>query len=130
MKYEIKHMLQNEGGAIVNSSSVAGVIGNPGSSGYSAAKHGVVGLTRSAAGEYGTQGIRINAISPGLTLTDMVAGVKQQDPDLFDKLASTIPLGRPAQPSEIAETAVWLASTKASFVHGHTLTVDGGYSIV
>lgn len=130
MKHEIGHMLSHGGGTVVNTSSVAGVIGNPGSAGYSAAKHGVVGLTRTAAGEYGADGIRVNAISPGLTRTAMVKGIERENPALIEKLAGSIPLARLAEPAEIAEAAVWLASSKASFVNGHTLIVDGGYSIL
>ncbi|MGW4031995.1 SDR family NAD(P)-dependent oxidoreductase [Streptomyces sp. NPDC004838] len=130
MKHEIDHMLSHGGGTVVNTSSVAGVIGNPGSAGYAAAKHGVVGLTRTAAGEYGANGIRVNAISPGLTRTAMVKGIEREDPALIEKLAGSIPLGRLAEPTEIAEAAVWLASPKASFVNGHVLVVDGGYSVL
>ncbi|NKX54216.1 SDR family NAD(P)-dependent oxidoreductase [Arthrobacter mobilis] len=130
LKYEVGHMKNHGGGAIVNVSSVAGIVGNPGSAAYTAAKHGVVGLTRAAAGEYGAAGIRINAVSPGLTRTPLIEGLKRDNPALAASLGRNIPLGRAAEPSEIAEAALWLASAKASFVHGHTLVVDGGFSVL
>jgi NAD(P)-dependent dehydrogenase (short-subunit alcohol dehydrogenase family) len=128
MRAEIRHFVTVGSGSIVNSSSVAGVVGNPLSAGYSAAKHGVVGLTRTAAGEYGKLGIRINAVAPGLTRTPMVERLIADDPDLLGGLLAGIPLGRVAESVEIAEAAVWLASSRASFVHGHVLVVDGGYT--
>jgi NAD(P)-dependent dehydrogenase (short-subunit alcohol dehydrogenase family) len=130
LKYEVGHMKTHGGGAIVNVSSVAGIVGNPGSAAYTAAKHGVIGLTRAAAGEYGAAGIRINAVSPGLTRTPLIEGLKRDNPALAASFGRNIPLGRAAEPSEIAEAAVWLASGKASFVHGHTLVVDGGFSVL
>jgi A-factor type gamma-butyrolactone 1'-reductase (1S-forming) len=130
LKYEIGHMKTHGGGAVVNVSSVAGIVGNPGSAAYTAAKHGVIGLTRAAAGEYGRSGIRINAISPGLTRTPLIEGLARENPALAGKFGQNIPLGRAAEPSEIAEAALWLASSKASFIHGHTLVVDGGFSIL
>jgi A-factor type gamma-butyrolactone 1'-reductase (1S-forming) len=130
MRYEIEYMRSHGGGAIVNTASVAGVVGNPGSAAYTAAKHGVIGLTRAAAGEYKTSRTRINAISPGLTRTALIDDLKRQRPEMAQTLGRNIPLGRPAEPSEVAEAAVWLASSKASFVHGHTLVVDGGFSIL
>jgi NAD(P)-dependent dehydrogenase (short-subunit alcohol dehydrogenase family) len=128
MRAEIRHFLTVGGGTIVNAASVAGVVGNPLSAGYTAAKHGVVGLTRTAAGEYGTSGIRINAIAPGLTRTPMVEALMAEDPGLFAGMIERIPLGRAAESREIAEAAVWLASSRASFVHGHVLVVDGGFT--
>jgi len=130
LKHEVGHMKIHGGGAIVNVSSVAGIVGNPGSAAYTAAKHGVIGLTRAAAGEYGAAGIRINAVSPGLTRTPLIEGLERGNPALAASFGKNIPLGRAAEPAEIAEAALWLASGKASFVHGHTLVVDGGFSIL
>jgi NAD(P)-dependent dehydrogenase (short-subunit alcohol dehydrogenase family) len=111
----------------VNTSSVAGLVGNPGLAPYSAVKHGVIGLTKSAAAEHGCHAIRVNAIAPGRTRTP---GILQHLHELggldLDALAKGIPLGRVAEPREIAEAAYWLASPRSSFVTGHVLTVDGG----
>lgn len=128
LRAELRHFVAVGGGSIVNSTSVAGVVGNPSSASYSAAKHGVVGLTRTAAGEYGSAGIRVNAIAPGLTRTPMVEALMRSDPDLVAGLAEGIPMKRVAESAEIAEGAVWLASPRASFVTGHVLTVDGGFT--
>ncbi|MEX1008316.1 MAG: SDR family oxidoreductase [Acidimicrobiia bacterium] len=128
MKYEIPAMLARGGGAIVNTSSVAGLTGYPGQSGYIAAKHGVIGLTRTVALEYGAQGIRVNAICPGTARTPMVAGALDRFPEIGEQLVSRHPIGRIAEPSEIAEAAVWLCTDAASFVLGTALSVDGGYT--
>jgi NAD(P)-dependent dehydrogenase (short-subunit alcohol dehydrogenase family) len=130
MKHELAVMVPRGRGAIVNTSSVAGLVGAPGSAAYSASKHGVVGLTRSAAAEHGKHGIRINAIAPGLTRTRMVEQLVESGAmEPAAHLAST-PLGRMAEPREIAEAVVWLCSPEASFVTGHVLAVDGGESAV
>jgi NAD(P)-dependent dehydrogenase (short-subunit alcohol dehydrogenase family) len=123
MKYEIPEMIRRGGGAIVNMSSGAGVIGIPQTPIYDASKHAVLGLTKSAALGYAKSGIRINAVAPGLVETDMIAG---QSPQFRESLISMHPIGRLAQPEEIANAVVWLFSDKASFVLGHTLLVDGG----
>ena len=123
MKYEIPEMIRTGGGAIVNTSSGAGVIGYPQQPIYIASKHAVLGLTKSAALEYAKSGIRINAIAPGVTETEMVERVDKQ---LIERLKSITPIGRIADPEEIANAVVWLLSDKASFVLGHTLLVDGG----
>ena len=123
MKYEIPEMIRTGGGAIVNTSSGAGVIGYPQQPIYIASKHAVLGLTKSAALEYAKSGIRINAIAPGVTETEMVERVDKQ---LIERLKSITPIGRIADPQEIANAVVWLLSDKASFVLGHTLLVDGG----
>ena len=128
MKYEIPAMLGRGGGAIVNTSSVAGLTGFPGQSGYIAAKHGVIGLTRTVALEYGPQGIRVNAICPGTARTPMVAGAIDAFPEIGEQLVSRHPIGRIAEASEIAEAAVWLCTDAASFVLGTALSVDGGYT--
>ena len=123
MKYEIPEMLRRGAGVIVNMSSGAGVIGIPQTPIYDAGKHAVLGLTKSAALGYAKSGIRINAVAPGLVETDMIAG---QSPQFRESLISMHPIGRLADPAEIANAVVWLLSDKASFVLGHTLLVDGG----
>jgi NAD(P)-dependent dehydrogenase (short-subunit alcohol dehydrogenase family) len=130
MKHELKAMLMTGRGSIVNTSSVAGLVGNPGSAAYSAAKHGVVGLTRSTAAEHGRHGIRVNAIAPGLTRTSMVQRLIDEEGMDAAALAAASPLGRMAEPREIAQAALWLASPLSSFVTGHVLAVDGGETAV
>ena len=127
MKYEIPRILASGGGAIVNCASGAGLIGFPGQSGYVAAKHGVIGLTKAAALEYGAKGVRINAICPGTARTPMVEQVIRERPELDAELLRLHPIGRIAEPAEIAEAALWLCSEGASFVNGAALSVDGGY---
>jgi NAD(P)-dependent dehydrogenase (short-subunit alcohol dehydrogenase family) len=126
MKHELAFMMARGQGAIVNTASVAGLIGNPGAAAYSAAKHGVIGLTKSAAAEHGRHGIRVNAIAPGLTRTGMLQHLVDNEHLDVEGAAARTPLGRVADPREIAEAAVWLASPLAGFVTGHVLTVDGG----
>ena len=123
MKYEIPEMIKNGAGAIVNMSSVAGLIGIPQIPIYVASKHAVLGLTKSAAIGYAKSGIRINAVAPGVVKTDMISSIDKQ---FMETLKSMHPIGRIADPEEIAEAVVWLLSDKASFVVGHTLSVDGG----
>jgi NAD(P)-dependent dehydrogenase (short-subunit alcohol dehydrogenase family) len=125
MKYEIPEMIRTGGGAIVNMSSVAGVMGFPQMPIYIASKHAVLGLTKSAALEYAKSGIRINAVAPGGVETDMAKRVGA-DHQFVETLTSMHPIGRIADPEEIANAVVWLLSDKASFVLGHTLLVDGG----
>lgn len=128
MKYELRQMREQGGGAIVNNSSIGGLIGIPGRAIYHASKHGVIGLTRSAALEYAARGIRINAICPGAIDTPMVAdmivreGISQAD------LIKDQPTGRLGKPEEIASAVLWLCSPGAGFVIGHALSVDGGYT--
>jgi NAD(P)-dependent dehydrogenase (short-subunit alcohol dehydrogenase family) len=127
MRAEIRAMLAaGTAGAIVNTSSVGGLRGGPGLAGYSTTKHGVIGLTRSAAHDYGPHGLRINAIAPGTTDTPMIAAWKRRDPGIEEHLNAATPLGRGAQPSEVAEAAAWLLSDRASYVNGAVLAVDGG----
>ena len=127
MKHEIPAMLAHGGGAIVNCASGAGLIGFPGQCGYVASKHGVLGLTKSAALEYGAAGIRINAICPGTARTAMVEDWIGGKPDLEKQVVDLHPIGRIAEPREIAEAALWLCSSSASFVSGAAISVDGGY---
>jgi NAD(P)-dependent dehydrogenase (short-subunit alcohol dehydrogenase family) len=128
MKYEIPEMIKNGvgGGAIVNNSSVAGIMGFPQMAIYIASKHAVLGLTKSAAQEYAKSGIRINAIAPGGVKTEMANRVSEDNPQFLETLTSMHPIGRLANPEEIANAVVWLLSDNASFVLGHTLLVDGG----
>ncbi len=126
MKYEIPHMLQQGVGAIVNTASGAGLIGVKRMAAYVASKHGVVGLTKTAALEYAKSGIRINAVCPGVIKTAMVDRVSGNRPDVLDKMIAAEPIGRTGQPEEIAEAVVWLCSDAASFVTGHAMAVDGG----
>jgi NAD(P)-dependent dehydrogenase (short-subunit alcohol dehydrogenase family) len=126
MKYEIPQMIRNGAGAIVNTSSGAGVIGIPQIPIYVASKHAVLGLTKSAAIEYAKSGVRINAIAPGVVETEMFERVAEDNKQLAESLKSMTPIGRIGDPQEIANAVVWLLSDKASFVLGHTLLVDGG----
>lgn len=126
MKYELRQMLTQGGGAIVNTASVAGLVGLPYASAYVASKHGVVGLTKTAALEYAQQGIRVNCVCPGYIETPMTAA-GMSDPDRMARMIASEPIGRMGKPEEIAETVAWLCSDAASFVTGHTMTVDGGY---
>jgi NAD(P)-dependent dehydrogenase (short-subunit alcohol dehydrogenase family) len=129
MKHEIPQMLKNgrEGGAIVNTSSVYGIIGNPQLPIYVASKHAILGLTKSAALEYAKTGIRINAVAPGAIETEMMERSIGNDKQLRQALVSLHPIGRAGKPEEIANVVVWLLSDKASFVTGHTLLADGGW---
>lgn len=128
LRHEIPAILESGGGAIVNCASGAGLIGFPGQAAYVASKHGVIGLTKTAAMEYGSQGILINAICPGTARTAMVTSVVEESPELEEELHRLHPIGRIAEPEEIAEAALWLCSGRASFVMGSALVVDGGYT--
>jgi NAD(P)-dependent dehydrogenase (short-subunit alcohol dehydrogenase family) len=127
MKYEIPHMLRQGSGAIVNTSSIAGLVAMPGRSAYVASKHGVIGLTKTAALEYAKQGIRVNAVSPGYIRTPMVEPVIASNPDLEKQIVANQPIGRLGTPEEVAEAVLWLSSDAASFVTGHTMAIDGAY---
>ena len=126
LKYEIPEMLKSGGGAIVNTSSVAGLVGFQLSAPYVASKHGVVGLTKAAALDYATQNIRVNALCPGVTNTPMVDDLIGSAPEMEALIVGVHPMGRIASPEEMAQTAVWLCSDEASFVTGVALAVDGG----
>ncbi|MBM3949560.1 MAG: SDR family oxidoreductase [SAR202 cluster bacterium] len=123
MKYELDQMLVQGGGAIVNMASVVGLVGFPEDTAYAASKHGVVGLTRVAALEYASQGVRINCVCPGPVRTPIYDG----QPDVEAQRAGTIPIGRFGDPKEVAEAIVWLCSSAASYVHGSALVLDGGF---
>jgi NAD(P)-dependent dehydrogenase (short-subunit alcohol dehydrogenase family) len=126
MKYEIPSMLQAGSGAIVNMASVLGQAAFAQSPAYVAAKHGVVGLTKTAAVEYSNQGIRVNAVGPGFISTPLISNL-EEDQQIRDYLISLHPMGRLGEPEEVAELVVWLSSDKASFVNGVYYAVDGGY---
>ena len=126
MQHEIRAMLKTGGGSIINLASILGAVGSATSPAYTAAKHGVVGLTQSAALAYSAQGIRINAVAPGFIHTPMVASL-EADAKVNAALVAQHPIGRLGQPEEVAELVVWLASGRASFVTGAYLPVDGGY---
>lgn len=129
MKAEIPVMLAQGAGAIVNCASVAGLVGFQASAGYVASKHGVVGLTKSAALDYATQGIRINAVCPGVIRTAMVDRVIAANPDMEAMLTAQEPIGRLGTPEEIADAVLWLTSDRASFVTGQAIAVDGGFVV-
>ncbi len=128
MKYELRQMREQGSGAIVNNSSIGGLIGLPGRATYHATKHGVIGLTKSAALEYAARGIRINAICPGTINTPMVAEMLAKEPEAMKEIMQDQPIGRLGESEEIAAAVLWLCSPGASFVIGHALVVDGGYT--
>ena len=127
MKHELRQMREQSSGVIVNCSSQSGFVGIPGLAAYTASKHGVIGLTKAAALEYASKGIRINAICPGPTETPMVAGLMEREPGRLDEVLSSIPLGRMGRPEEIASAVLWLCSPGAGFMVGQTVMPDGGY---
>jgi NAD(P)-dependent dehydrogenase (short-subunit alcohol dehydrogenase family) len=129
LKHQIPALIARGGGSIVNISSTAGVRGYPGLSPYSAAKHGVNGLTKSAAIEYGPMGIRINSICPGAISTPMLLEYLSSMPEMRAVLVDGNPLRRMAEPTEIAETVLWLCSDKSSYINGHELLADGGKTV-
>jgi NAD(P)-dependent dehydrogenase (short-subunit alcohol dehydrogenase family) len=129
MKYELMQMREQGSGAIVNNSSIGGLIGLPGRAIYHAAKHGVLGLTKSAAIEYAAKGIRINAVCPGTIETPMVEAMLKNEPEAMQEILKQQPIGRLGRPEEIAAAVLWLCSPASSFVIGHALVVDGGFTI-
>src|SRR5437763_2369001 len=128
MKYELLQMRKQNGGAIVNNSSIGGLIGIPGRAIYHATKHGVLGLTKSAALEYAARGIRINAICTGAIETPMVAARIAKEPEPMKDITKDQPIGPLGKPEEVASAVLWLCSPGAVFVIGHALAVDGGYT--
>ena len=129
LKAEIAHMLDTGGaGAIVNTASVAGVEGAKNLPAYVASKHGVMGLTRTAALEYATRGIRVNAVCPGPIRTRMLEAIMEENPRMEPAMIAAVPMRRLGAPEEIAEAVVWLCSDRASYVTGQGLVVDGGFT--
>ncbi len=127
MKYQLPHMLRQGKGAIVNCSSIAGLIGFPNIAAYTASKHGILGLTKTAALEYAKSGIRINAVCPGVIKTPMIDRFLEKNHMSEEAMAAGEPVGRMGRPEEIAAAAVWLCSEAASFITGHAMPVDGGW---
>jgi len=130
MKYELRQMERQGSGAIVNNASVGALTGNPGIGSYIASKHGVVGLTRTAALEYIKHGIRVNAVNPGLIDTQIARDVVSGDEQAYVEIAKHVPIARAGRPEEIASAVLWLCSPGASYVVGHALTVDGGMTVL
>src|SRR5438270_6636501 len=128
MKHELRQMREQGSGAIVNCSSLGGLVGLPGRAAYHASKHGVIGLTKSAALEYAPRGVRINAVCPGTIDTPMVADMLDTQPDAMKEIMRDQPIGRLGRSEEIAAAVLWLCSPGASFVLGVALPVDGGFT--
>src|SRR6059036_3681898 len=128
MKHELRHMRTQGSGAIVNCSSLGGLVGLPSRAAYHASKHGVIGLTKSAALEYAPRGIRINAVCPGTIDTPMVADMLEKQPDAMKEILRDQPIGRLGRSDEIAAAVLWLCIPGASFVLGVALPVDGGFT--
>lgn len=127
LKYEIQHMLQHGGGAIVNTASIAGLVASRGLAHYVASKHGVVGLTKAAALDYAQHNIRVNAIAPGVIVTPLAQQYVGGDPEVLrQQFAAVHPVNRVGEPEEVAQAAVWLCSDAASFMTGTTIPIDGG----
>jgi len=129
MKHELLEMRKQGSGAIVNNSSLGGLVGIAERGIYHASKHGVVGLTKSAGLEYAAKGIRINAVCPGIIETPMVMGMLETQPEAMAALMKEVPMGRLGRAEEIADAVLWLCSPASSFVIGHALPVDGGYTV-
>jgi NAD(P)-dependent dehydrogenase (short-subunit alcohol dehydrogenase family) len=129
MQNELRRMERQGSGAVVNNASVGALTGNPGIGSYIASKHGVVGLTRTAALEYVKHGIRVNAVNPGLIDTQIARDVVSGDENAYAEVAKRVPIGRAGSPEEIASTALWLCSPGASYVVGQAVTVDGGMTV-
>ena len=126
MKHEIPHMLKQGKGAIVNTSSAAGLVGAPSNPAYPASKHGVVGMTKSTALEFARKGIRVNCVCPGPTRTGMNEALTATHPEMVKAMDARVPMGRIGEPEEVAAAAIWLCSDEASYITGHALPVDGG----
>lgn len=129
MKHELRHMREQQSGTIVNCSSIGGLIGLPGRASYHASKHGVIGLTRSAAVEYAPRGIRINAVCPGTIDTPMVSDMLKTQADAMKEILREQSIGRLGRADEIADAVLWLCGPGASFVIGQAIAVDGGFTV-
>ena len=129
MRFELRQMLKQEGGAIVNCSSIGGLVAGSKRGTYQASKHGVLGLTKSSALDYAARGIRINAVCPGIIHTPMLNTMMATQADALNAMLREVPIGRLGRPEEIASAVLWLCSSAASFMIGHALVVDGGYTI-
>ncbi|MEU6443114.1 glucose 1-dehydrogenase [Streptomyces sp. NPDC047046] len=129
MKYEIPAMLENGGGSIVNTSSGAGVVGIQGQAAYVAAKHGLIGLTKSAALDYAAKGVRVNAICPGIIETPMMNRFSGGTPEGRARVIGQEPVGRMGSPEEIASAVLWLSSDIGAFTTGHAMVIDGGQTV-
>ncbi|MBI5441076.1 MAG: SDR family oxidoreductase [Deltaproteobacteria bacterium] len=126
LKHEIPEMLKRGKGAIVNTSSAAGLVGAPSNPAYPASKHGVVGITKSTALEFARSGIRVNCVCPGPIRTGMFESLVSASPEIVDLMEAKVPMGRAGRPEEVARAAIWLCSDEASYITGHALAVDGG----
>jgi NAD(P)-dependent dehydrogenase (short-subunit alcohol dehydrogenase family) len=129
MKFELRQMIKQGSGAIVNCSSIGGLVGSAKRGTYQASKHGVLGLTKSAALDYAARGIRINAVCPGIIHTSMLDKMMETQADALNAMLKDVPIGRLGRPEEIASAVLWLCSSAASLMVGHALSVDGGYTI-
>lgn len=129
MKHQLTHMRSQGFGAIVNCSSMGGLVGLPGRAAYHATKHGVLGMTKSAALEFAARGIRVNAVCPGIIETPMVSRMLEGEESIMNDMMRDVPIDRLGRPEEIAAAVLWLCSDQATFVIGHALAVDGGYTI-
>ena len=129
MRSELRQMLAQGSGAIVNCSSIGGLVAGPKRGTYQASKHGVLGLTKSAALDYAARGIRINAVCPGMIRTPMMDRMMATQADTLNAMLQNVPIGRLGRPEEIASAVLWLRSSAASFMVGHALAIDGGYTI-
>lgn len=127
MKYEIPEMIKQGKGVIINCASVAGLVGFSGLPAYVASKHGVIGLTKTAALECAQLGIRVNAVCPGVIQTPMIDRLTGNKKETIEQFTELEPMGRFGQPEEIANAVVWMCSDEASFVTGHAMVVDGGF---
>jgi NAD(P)-dependent dehydrogenase (short-subunit alcohol dehydrogenase family) len=130
MKYQLRQMSRQGSGTIVNLSSALGLVGAPAQGVYAASKHALAGLTKSAALEHAKEGIRVNAVCPGAVRTPMLVRAAGREPAMEKKLRAAHPMGRFAEPFEVANAVLWLCSEQASFVTGHELSVDGGFTAI